>query len=90
MFLDTVLSPNGRYAALLAWNRETYDLTLFVIRLEDKAYLVAEGLNVFDSGSRKPRYASLATRLDNNRPVLAWTTEGILTIGDSVQLWAIQ
>ncbi len=93
------LSPGGRYAAVLAFrpyidrfNTET-ELQLLIIRLEDHAYLAAEGLDIYEKkeypqgkGFGVYHYASLD---GNMLPVLSWTEAGLLTNCDKSQMWEI-
>ena len=95
-FLDVELSPDGRYAGILLSRRLPKDeVLLMVVRLEDRAYLVAEGLVIDDeppkSGALKnvPKYYSVRKRKDSNLPILNWTEAGLLVTSGSSHLLRI-
>ncbi len=91
-FLDVALSPNGRYVALLLSRRLPKDeVLLMIVRPEDQAYLIAEGLVIDDNppkntSFRYPKYYSVRDRKSQDLPILNWTDAGLLVVSGSAHL----
>lgn len=74
--LDVKLSPEGRYAAVLAAGNG--EAALLIARLEDMVVLPAEGVDPGD-------FQSLAMRADKGMPYMEWSEAGLLTMSGG--LW---
>lgn len=84
IFLDMELSPDGRYAAVLAGARGSSQAALLIVRLEDKTCLKAEGILLNGDPETGPRM-----RYSRGLPILNWTEAGLLVNDGSSRLWRI-
>ena len=92
-FLDFEMSPDGRYVALMTCDSGRRELTLRIIRISDKACLVAEGLeipiNESKSSFKQEPWQIMSKRSQDNLPIMNWTVAGLLIVGDYARLWQI-
>ena len=94
-FLDAALSPDGRYVALLLSRFLPKDeVFLMVVRLEDQAYVIAEGLVIDDTPPKNfkinyPKFYSVRSRKGSDLPILNWTDAGLLVISSSSRLMQV-
>ena len=88
---EAELSPDGRYAALLACsNREdSLDLEakgfLFILRLSDMKMLTATGFMLNDMGKNGIRYQTALAH-----SMLNWSEAGLIFRVDQPELWQIK
>ncbi len=96
--LDLDLSPDGRYAAMLVFRFDRRfgngsELYLMIVRLEDRACLVAEGLDIYEEqGAWKMEKGQIVGQFANSKglhDVINWTEAGLLTNCSKTQLWVL-